>query len=922
MDEDPILRALERSTIAQTLKAARASLVEPSRPFTPLDRSLFQQGDASPSRPSSSYSVDQLAFVRDTFGNRPESARSSRSSRSRAFEPIAEEGLPFDEGGYSREGGADVLRVGSPEEAAASSGSEELTPVTASGPSGSPLPPSKNGPARPPRPPAPSGGYPAAAAAAANARDSRGFQGGYPAPGGAPEAPEKSSKRPSSRDSRERRKASGSRKAAEEASPKSQDKEASPASKERRRKISRSPAPSGSSISEIWDAECDALVSKLQALTEAEEVRKKDRSEDSKESKASTAAGFLEISERLWALVSELKAGSSSSSKPEKAAGRLLRAVLGLLDIKDTISQFKLSHCALSLLQIEGAIHGVHSAGVQAAYMNVAKVLFKCSKSEGHDGDFLKEGLLEPLLEVLQSTAPECTSSDLRVYLVGVLKNISHNDGNQKFLIQQGAIATLFALTGIEQLTGTSKEAQLLIQITATLRNLATSPDSKDREEPKGQKAHRQFLQEDRLSALTRMMALFPGQLELLTNISRIFAKLTLHGSACEAIAKNDSHIRQMARTMSACGDSAPLVLRLGFVLGNLTARSDRLRIVFGFDCEGTTLVPQLLRRYWQKDRQLARVELETGKAAGAQEVEEVLVKLIRLLANIAISPSCGSVLASSSAVVDPLLDMLGAKRIVDSEELVLNVVSAVTNLLFYDVPSNLLTTEENKQLLCRLFRPLLLESYNEEALVETARALGNLSRHEDARRCIAEIRLDEIIVILLNHYSRDLVFYVCGALVNLATDSDCIARLTSVCPVAQKLGKLLIDIPDNDPALQLVAVKVLTNLSIHPSVQWPSEDSEILHGALTQMIASAEQLNGSTAEEEEAERQQMLELARVLLSNLSSAGGLDPGASGAAPSPEASPDGKSFVCQVDGCCRRFDTKEKLAAHVERRHSS
>merc|ERR1740130_2201132 len=205
---------------------------------------------------------------------------------------------------------------------------------------------------------------------------------------------------------------------------------------------------------------------------------------------------------------------------------------------------------------------------------------------------------------------------------------------------------------------------------------------------------------------------------------------------------------------MSACGDSAPLVLRLGFVLGNITARSDRLRIVFAFDCEGTTLVPQLLRRYWQKDRQLARVELETGKAAGAEEVEEVLVKLVRLLANVAISPSAGSVLASSSAVVDPLLDMLGAKRIGDSEELVLHVVSAVTNLLFYDVPSNLLIQEENKQLLCRLFRPLLLESYNEEALVETARALGNLSRHEDARRCIAEIRLDEIIVILLNHYS------------------------------------------------------------------------------------------------------------------------------------------------------------------------
>jgi len=40
-------------------------------------------------------------------------------------------------------------------------------------------------------------------------------------------------------------------------------------------------------------------------------------------------------------------------------------------------------------------------------------------------------------------------------------------------------------------------------------------------------------------------------------------------------------------------------------------------------------------------------------------------------LANVAISPSAGPTLAASSAVAEPLLDMLGAKRISDSEELV-----------------------------------------------------------------------------------------------------------------------------------------------------------------------------------------------------------------------------------------------------------
>jgi len=483
---------------------------------------------------------------------------------------------------------------------------------------------------------------------------------------------------------------------------------------------------------------------------------------------------------------------------------------------------------------------------------------------------------------------------------VGVLKNVSNDTSNQKFLSQRGAVSSLFRLMDSKQLTGSSKESQLLIQVTAALRNLASQQ-------------YKQFIQDDRLIALTRAMSLFPGHVELLTNIARILAKLTLHGSAVEALAKNDAHIRQIAKTLSSNSDSTPLTLRLAFVLGNLTERSDRLRVVFAFDCEGTSLVPQLLAKYWQKDRQLARLELEKdqSKASGLQEIEEVLVKLSRLLANIAISSSAGTTLSSSSAVVDPLLDMLGAKRISDSEELVLNVVAAVTNLLFYDVPSNLLFQEDNKQLLCRLFRPLLLESYNVEALVETARALGNLSRHADARRCMVGLRLDEILVILLDHDDRDLVFYSCGALVNFAADPDCTPRLTSACPAVQKLAKLLGDAPSDDPALQLVAVKVLTNLSLDPGAAWPATNVEAVRETVEQTIGDCEEIACS----QEPERQQLLDLARHLQSRL-------PVTSTVELCEEAvrAEDSLQLQCVAPGCGRRFNSQEKLEEHVERRH--
>jgi len=204
-------------------------------------------------------------------------------------------------------------------------------------------------------------------------------------------------------------------------------------------------------------------------------------------------------------------------------------------------------------------------------------------------------------------------------------------------------------------------------------------------------------------------------------------------------------------------------------------------------------------------------------------EVEDVLTKIVRLLANVAISQVVGPTAAATSALVEPLLDILGCKKIRQSEELVLNAVGCATNFLFYDVLSNLLYLPENKELLCRLFRPLLLEAYNSEAVMEAARALGNLSRHESTRKHIRDLRIDEILGILLEHEERDIVYYVCGVLVNLASDFNCTSRLAS-CGVPTKLVSLIEEISCDDVNLNLCAVKVFTNLILDPSVSWDSD--------------------------------------------------------------------------------------------------
>ena len=61
---------------------------------------------------------------------------------------------------------------------------------------------------------------------------------------------------------------------------------------------------------------------------------------------------------------------------------------------------------------------------------------------------------------------------------------------------------------------------------------------------------YKQFLTAERLEALSGVMAAYPGHVELLTNVARAWAKLTLHTSACEALARSDVPQNSLGRCL------------------------------------------------------------------------------------------------------------------------------------------------------------------------------------------------------------------------------------------------------------------------------------------------------------------------------------------------------------------------------------
>lgn len=100
------------------------------------------------------------------------------------------------------------------------------------------------------------------------------------------------------------------------------------------------------------------------------------------------------------------------------------------------------------------------------------------------------------------------------------------------------------------------------------------------------------------------------------------------------------------------------LVIRIVFILGNLTAKNNQARELFSREQGSIETLLTLFQNFYQLDQQSPGSGLSGARPPA--ETEDVLVKLTRVLANIAIHPRIGPVLAANPRVVGLLLTTLG----------------------------------------------------------------------------------------------------------------------------------------------------------------------------------------------------------------------------------------------------------------------
>ncbi|KAJ3155755.1 Armadillo repeat-containing protein 2 [Geranomyces michiganensis] len=364
----------------------------------------------------------------------------------------------------------------------------------------------------------------------------------------------------------------------------------------------------------------------------------------------------------------------------------------------------------------------------------------------------------------------------LLTHAAGILKNLAHSDANAKVIASLDAakylartIATVLSLD-VRSLADENFLAavQLLTQITGALRNLlTTSSVTESFLQPISYGKDSELVVEVLMRALHVKSGLCDS-VDVVSNICRTLCKLSLEPRCLPYLGGPEnvhSFLEILLKYQTEKQNPQALIVRICFILGNLTTSLSAEHIYLR---AGIPDLVSLLGVYLSVElggESDEEVDQSSHAAeASARENEEVLIKLIRLLANIAIDPGAGETLVQM-VELEELVYLFACKPIADHEELVLNIVGAFANFTFYDFERNCLLgmrLDIAKGMITLLLNP------NAETVVEAGRVLANLSRHADVRQLLAERRGTEVLTVLLDHLDRNVVYQATGCLMNL----------------------------------------------------------------------------------------------------------------------------------------------------------
>ncbi|XP_075410112.1 armadillo repeat-containing protein 2 [Tenrec ecaudatus] len=503
----------------------------------------------------------------------------------------------------------------------------------------------------------------------------------------------------------------------------------------------------------------------------------------------------------------------------------LLRTLYQLVDVGSDLLSLKLAKLILALKVSKRNL------------LNVCKLLFTISQREENDSLIHNDSILASLLEVLSSEDLHA-NTEAFLYCAGAIKFLSGNPGLLNEMVSNGVVEKLMNL--IKQINEKTKKGgvvlpaagHLLVQVTATLRNVAESPVARSK-----------FLGIGALAELCTVLERYMGDKDVCTNIARIFSKLTSYHDCCAALANYSRCYALFLNLINKYPEKQDLVLRVVFVLGNLTAKNNQAREQFFKEQGSLRTLLALFQTIYEQDLDAGAQAGPRGQPSG---LEDVLIKLTRVLANIAIHPRIGPVLAATPRVVGLLLSTLEYKSIDACEELVINAVVTLNNLSYYQVKNSVI---HDRQLYIAELLLKLLVTTNMDGILEAVRVFGNLSQSREICDFIVQKNVHKFMIALLDAKHQDICFSACGVLLNLTVDRDTRGILRDGGGV-KKLVDCLKDFGPTDWQLACLVCKTLWNFSdniTNAAACFGDEDTNTLLALLSSFLDEELALDGSS---------------------------------------------------------------------------
>ncbi|XP_042224127.1 armadillo repeat-containing protein 2-like isoform X3 [Homarus americanus] len=393
---------------------------------------------------------------------------------------------------------------------------------------------------------------------------------------------------------------------------------------------------------------------------------------------------------------------------------------------------------------------------------SVCKLVFKVTRHDANDSLFLEGNLLDLLLEAV-ACVPPLDQPEACVYGYGALKFLTMNSQLVSRLLNRGVLELLvlhMKLIVNHQESGSVPEQThyALVQLTGTLRHVSSC-----------ERTFPLLLVTGAVPQVCALLQHFSHDHDVTANVVRILSIISTHEECCAAAAAHPATLPAAVAALRRHAAAPAIVVRLAYALGNMMANSDDARWKL-FSEEGfTETLLEILTEYLRRDRHHQAEEMVDPLTPASGTPEDVMVKLIRVLANVSVHTRVGPVLARSRTCLSLLISVLQHKAVDESEELVLSALATLNNLTFYtrDQPISALHTQL-AECLCDM-----LPMDHVEGLVETIRVFGNLTHFRDIRDILTKRAVLEVLVEMLDCDSRELVYVCAGVLVNLMSDAS-----------------------------------------------------------------------------------------------------------------------------------------------------